>query len=133
MLDSGGFPTVQADVILDNGLIGRATAPFGASTGKREATELRDGDPKRYFGKGVLTAVHTIPDEIARELAGKEPAHKQEIDKILVELDGAWTKCPLGANAIGEGSGIGRRTSAVSILGRQRGKLAPVPQMNVMI
>ena len=73
VLDSRGFPTVQADVILDIGSVGRATAPAGASTGKREAAELRDGDPKRYSGKGVLQAVHNVQTYIARALTVKYP------------------------------------------------------------
>ncbi|MEX0802021.1 MAG: phosphopyruvate hydratase, partial [Candidatus Binatia bacterium] len=92
VLDSRGFPTVQADVILDNGMVGRATAPAGASTGKREAAELRDGDAKRYFGKGVLGAVRNVRGEIARELIGKDPTQQKEIDRILIELDGTANK-----------------------------------------
>src|SRR6266568_1062828 len=100
VLDSRGLPTVQADVILANGMVGRAMAPAGASTGKREASELRDGDPKRYFGKGVLRAVHNVRGEIARELVGQDPTQQKEIDRTLIELDGTANKRRLGANAI---------------------------------
>ena len=80
VLDSRGFPTVQTDVILENGMVGRATAPSGASTGKREASELRDGDAKRYLGKGVLNAVRNVRDEIARKLIGQDPTQQAKID-----------------------------------------------------
>src|SRR3990172_5052708 len=100
VLDSRGFPTVQADVILDNGLVGRATAPSGASTGKREAVELRDGDAKRYLGKGVLRAIRGIHDEIAPKLAGHAPTPQAEIDKSLIDLDGTGNKSRFGANSI---------------------------------
>jgi enolase-like protein len=100
VLDSRGMPTVQADVILDGGLLGRATAPAGASRGKREALELRDGDDKRYFGIGVLSAVRNIRGEIARALVGEDPTRQEEIDKLLIELDGSGNKGRLGANAI---------------------------------
>src|SRR3970040_3154896 len=99
-LDSRGFPTVQADVILDNGLVGRATAPSGASTGKREAAELRDGDTKRYLGKGVLRAIRGIYDEIAPRLAGHDPTQQAEIDRSLFDLDGTGEKSRVGANFI---------------------------------
>jgi enolase len=139
VLDSRGFPTVQADVILDNGMVGRATAPSGASTGKREASELRDGDAKRYFGKGVLGAVRNVRGEIARELIGKDPTQQKEIDRILIELDGTVNKGRLGANAIVAGSmAVARAGASASglplyrYLGGEDAVVLPVPQMNVI-
>jgi len=139
VLDSRGFPTVQADVILENGMVGRATAPAGASTGKREASELRDGDAKRYSGKGVLRAVRNVRDEIARELIGKDPTHQKEIDRILIELDGTANKGRLGANAIVAVSMAVARAGALAsgvplycYLGDDKANLLPVPQMNVI-
>jgi enolase len=139
VLDSRGFPTVQADVILDNGMVGRATAPSGASTGKREASELRDGDAKRYFGKGVLGAVRNVRGEIARELIGKDPTQQKEIDRILIELDGTANKGRLGANAIVAVSMAVARAGALAsglplyrYLGGEDAVVLPVPQMNVI-
>lgn len=99
ILDSRGNPTVEAKVILDNGISEKAAVPSGASTGKYEALELRDKDPNRFYGKGVLTAIKNIDKTIAPALLGKE-AHPQEIDKIMIELDGTNNKSRLGANAI---------------------------------
>jgi enolase len=139
VLDSRGTPTVQADVILDNGLVGRATAPAGASRGKREALELRDGDAKRYFGSGVLSAVRNVRDEIARALAGKDPTRQEEIDKLLIELDGTGNKGGLGANAIVAVSMAVARAAALAqglplyrYLGGEAVTLLPVPMMNVI-
>src|SRR5438132_7992769 len=100
ILDSRGNPTVEADVILSNGTMGRAAVPSGASTGEREALELRDGDPKRYGGKGVLKAVAHVNGEIAEEVQGTDARDQALIDRILVELDGTPNKGRLGANAI---------------------------------
>jgi len=139
VLDSRGFPTVQADVILDNGLIGRATAPSGASTGKREAVELRDGDAKRYLGKGVLRVIRGIHDEITPRLAGHDPTQQAKIDQILIDLDGTGNKGRLGANAIVAVSmAVARAGALVSgiplyqYLGGNEASLLPVPQMNVI-
>jgi len=139
VLDSRGLPTVQADVILANGLIGRAMAPAGASTGKREASELRDGDPKRYFGKGVLGAVHNVRGEIARALVGQDPTQQKEIDRTLIELDDTANKGRLGANAIVAVSMAVARAGALAsgvplyrYLGGDKANLLPVPQMNVI-
>jgi enolase 1/2/3 len=139
VLDSRGVPTVQADVILDNKHVGRATAPAGASRGKREASELRDDDDKRYFGKGVLAAVGHVRDEIAKALIGKDPAKQTEIDKILIELDGTGNKGRLGANAIVAVSMAVARAGALAsgvplyqYLGGDEARLLPVPQMNVI-
>jgi enolase len=126
-------------VILDNDMVGRATAPAGASTGKREASELRDGDAKRYSGKGVLRAVRNVRDEIARELIGKDPTQQKEIDRTLIELDGTANKGRLGANAIVAISMAVARAGAMAsgvalyrYLGDDKANLLPVPQMNVI-
>jgi enolase len=100
VLDSRGNPTVEADVVLESGATGRAAVPSGASTGSREAIELRDGDPKRYFGKGVLKAVEYVNTEIAEALLGLDGEEQTRIDHILCELDGTENKSRLGANAM---------------------------------
>src|SRR5213593_4494210 len=100
ILDSRGNPTVEADVVLVSGDRGRAAVPSGASTGEHEAVELRDGDPKRYGGKGVLKAVANINDVIARELKGLDALDQRGIDQKLIELDGTANKSKLGANAL---------------------------------
>jgi enolase len=100
ILDSRGNPTVEADVVLESGATGRAAVPSGASTGSREAIELRDGDPKRYFGKGVLKAVEYVNTEIAEALLGLDGEEQTRIDHILCELDGTENKSRLGANAM---------------------------------
>jgi len=100
ILDSRGNPTVEADVFLDDGNYGRAAVPSGASTGSLEAIELRDKDPKRFLGKGVLKAVANVSKIIAPALIGKSPLNQQEIDQLLIELDGTENKANLGANAL---------------------------------
>ena len=100
VLDSRGNPTVEADVILENGILGRAIVPSGASTGQREALELRDGDQSRYMGKGVLKAVDFIKNEINKSLCGMDVSNQKNIDQIMIELDGTDTKSRLGANSI---------------------------------
>ncbi|RMR03958.1 Enolase [Pseudomonas savastanoi pv. glycinea] len=100
VLDSRGNPTVEADVLLDNGIIGSACAPSGASTGSREALELRDGDKSRYLGKGVLKAVANINGPIRDLLLGKDPVDQQSLDRAMIALDGTENKASLGANAI---------------------------------
>ncbi|AKJ98732.1 MULTISPECIES: phosphopyruvate hydratase [Pseudomonas] len=100
VLDSRGNPTVEADVLLDNGIIGSACAPSGASTGSREALELRDGDKGRYLGKGVLKAVANINGPIRDLLLGKDPADQKALDQAMIKLDGTENKATLGANAI---------------------------------
>ncbi len=100
ILDSRGNPTVEADVILASGLIGTACAPSGASTGSREALELRDGNKERYNGKGVLKAVATINGVISQKLSGFDPAEQQKIDQTMIDLDSSETKKNLGANTI---------------------------------
>lgn len=139
VLDSRGMPTVQADVILDNGLVGRATAPAGASKGKREALERRDADPRRYLGMGVLQAVRNIRGEMASKLVGREPTEQDKIDQMLVKLDGTGNKGRLGANAIVAVSMAVARAAASAAgiplyryLADGTATLLPVPQMNVI-
>ncbi|MDH2925091.1 enolase [Nicoletella semolina] len=100
IIDSRGNPTVEAEVHLDGGFVGLAAAPSGASTGSREALELRDGDKSRFLGKGVLKAVSAVNNEIAQALIGKEGSNQAEIDQIMIDLDGTENKSKFGANAI---------------------------------
>src|SRR5262245_16376805 len=100
ILDSRGMPTVESDVFLADGFMGRAAVPSGASTGQYEALELRDGDAKRYMGKGVRKAVQNILDKIAPALTGKDASNQNEIDQLMIQLDGNPNKANLGANAI---------------------------------
>ncbi len=100
VIDSRGNPTIEADVILSSGVMGTACAPSGASTGSREALELRDGDSKRYLGKGVQIAIQGIHDQIAPALKGQNPVDQEAIDRLMIELDGTDNKSKLGANAI---------------------------------
>src|SRR5438876_9445111 len=139
ILDSRGNPTVEADVILVSGLRGRAAVPSGASTGEHEAVELRDGDPQRYGGKGVLRAVHNVSDLIARALKGMDARDQGEVDRTLIELDGTATKSKLGANAILAVSLATARAAAndqnlplYRYLGGENAKTLPVPMMNIV-
>ncbi len=139
VLDSRANPTVEVDVILDCGAIGRASIPSGASTGSFEAVELRDKDKKRYLGKGVLTAVQNVREKIAPALKGKDALDQGEIDRILVELDGTDNKGKLGANAILGASLANARAAADALglplyryLGGVNGNLIPVPMMNIL-
>jgi len=100
VLDSRGNPTVEAHVELDDGTIGSAIVPSGASTGEREAVELRDGDEKRYGGKGVRKAVENVESKIGPLLVGKDALDQRAIDRLMIELDGTPNKAGLGANAI---------------------------------
>src|SRR2546428_3979561 len=100
VIDSRGNPTVEADVILDGGALGRAAVPSGASTGEHEALELRDGDKSKYLGKGVLKAVANVNQEIAKAVVGLDATDQRALDKRMIELDGTPTKSRLGANAI---------------------------------
>ncbi len=139
ILDSRGNPTVQADVILDNGIIGTAAVPSGASTGEREAIELRDGDPSRYGGKGVLKAVENIHKELKPALLGREVSAQTEIDQRMIELDGTENKGRLGANAMLAVS-LGAAYAAAQAeglplyryLGGQGPFTLPVPMMNII-
>src|SRR5437588_12518734 len=100
VIDSRGNPTVEADVILDGGALGRAAVPSGASTGEHEALELRDGDKSKYLGKGVLKAVANANHEIAKSVASLDAADQRALDHKMISLDGTATKSRLGANAI---------------------------------
>ena len=100
ILDSRGNPTVECDVLLESGTMGRAAVPSGASTGSREAIELRDGDPKRYLGKGVLKAVEHINTEISESVLGLDASEQAFLDKALIDLDGTDNKSRMGANAM---------------------------------
>ncbi|MHB8346821.1 MAG: phosphopyruvate hydratase [Acidiferrobacterales bacterium] len=141
ILDSRGNPTVEADVVLASGARGRAAVPSGASTGEREAVELRDGDRKRYGGKGVLTAVKHVNEDIRRILRGKDACDQAAIDRAMIDLDGTPNKGRLGANAILAVSLACARAAAADaglplyryLGGGGRGKMVmPVPQMNVV-
>src|ERR1700693_2092609 len=139
IIDSRGNPTVEADVTLTSGAIGRAAVPSGASTGEHEALELRDGDKKRYLGKGVLKAVNNINEVIAPELEGMDASEQRDIDNIMIALDGTPTKAKLGANAILAVSMAAARAAAQSLtvplyryLGGIGANLLPVPQMNIL-
>src|SRR3989441_5412627 len=139
ILDSRGNPTVEADVILVGGTVGRAAVPSGASTGKHEAVELRDGDPRRYAGKGVLKAVHNVNALVARALKGMDVRDQGEIDRTLIELDGTTTQSKLGANAILAVSLATARAAAndqnlplYRYLGGENAKTLPVPMMNIV-
>ena len=139
ILDSRGNPTVEADVVLKGGARGRAAVPSGASTGEHEAVELRDDDPKRYGGKGVLKAVHNVNDVIARELKGKDALDQAAIDRALLELDGTPNKSNLGANALLAVSMANARAGAnyqklplYRYLGGADANTLPVPMMNII-
>ncbi|MGA8183662.1 MAG: phosphopyruvate hydratase [Terriglobia bacterium] len=139
ILDSRGNPTVEAEVRLRDGASARAAVPSGASTGEHEAIELRDGDKRRYQGKGVLQAVENINTVIAREMGGHEASRQSEIDERLIELDGTPNKSNLGANAILAVSMAVCRAAARSAglplyryLGGISARVLPVPQMNVL-
>lgn len=139
VLDSRGNPTVEVEVLLESGAVGRAIVPSGASTGQKEALELRDHDPKRYLGKGVLKAVDHVNSVIAREIIGLEALHQKEIDEILIALDGTPNKSRLGANAIlGVSMAVARASAnelGVSLyryLGGINASKLPVPLMNVI-
>jgi enolase len=139
ILDSRGNPTVEADVLLADGSLGRAAVPSGASTGEHEAVELRDGDPGRYLGKGVRRAVDNIHQEIAPTLAGADASRQAQIDRMMIALDGTANKSRLGANAILAVSLATARAAAASqqaplyrYLGGVPACLLPVPLMNIL-
>jgi enolase len=139
ILDSRGNPTVEADVILNDGSMGRAAVPSGASTGVHEAVELRDGDPKRYLGKGTRKAAQHVSKEIARAITGMEASCQEEIDLKMIKLDGTKNKGRLGANAILAVSMAVARAAAESqntplyrYLGGVSASLLPVPMFNIL-
>jgi len=139
ILDSRGNPTVEAEVYLADGSVGRASVPSGASTGIYEACELRDADPGRYLGKGVSNAVHNINTEIAQALVGKNALDQAAIDRSLIELDGTPNKSRLGANAILAVSLANAKAAAASLglslyryIGGSNAKVLPLPMMNIL-
>ncbi len=138
ILDSRGNPTVEVDCILDSGILGRAAVPSGASTGEKEALELRDGNKKRYLGKGVLKAVDNVNTVIASKIKGLTPDFTK-IDKLLIELDGTENKSKLGANAIlgvslavAKAQASSKKQPLYKFLGGTRANILPVPLMNIL-
>jgi enolase len=139
IIDSRGNPTVEAEVILNTGECGRASVPSGASTGSREAMELRDKDTKRYLGKGVLKAVTYIRDDLSKALKGFEVTHQQEIDDVMIMLDGTENKEKLGANsllavslAVAKAGAQSCKEPLYEYLGKQSHYQLPVPMMNII-
>ena len=139
ILDSRGNPTVEVDVILEDGSFGRAAVPSGASTGEHEAVELRDGDADRYLGKGVTKAVENVDGPIAEALIGMDATDQRQIDSILIALDGTETKSALGANAmLGASMAVAKAAAEFhglplfQYLGGVRATLLPTPMMNIL-
>jgi enolase len=139
ILDSRGNPTVEVDIALESGASGRAAVPSGASTGAHEAVELRDGDKKRYLGKGVLNAVEAVNGEIQDAIGGLDGADQVRIDQIMIELDGTPNKARLGANAIlGVSLAIAKAAAAEAglplyrYIGGSQARVLPVPMMNII-
>ena len=139
ILDSRGNPTVEVDVILSDGKMGRAAVPSGASTGVAEAVELRDGDRSRYMGKGVKKAVANVNGIIAGKVKGMDPLHQEEIDTLMIRLDGTKNKGNLGANAIlgvslavAKAAAASKGRSLFRYLGGDEARLLPVPMMNIL-
>jgi enolase len=139
IIDSRGNPTVEADVVLESGVLGRAAVPSGASTGTREAVELRDGDKKRYGGKGVLKAVEHVNTVLKQALIGRDSRDQAGIDARMIELDGTDTKGRLGANALlaislanAHAAAADAREPLYKYLGKGREPVMPVPMMNII-
>ena len=139
VLDSRGNPTVEVDVLLDDGSFGRAAVPSGASTGAHEAVELRDGDKARYLGKGVLKAVKGVNTEISDALLGRDAEDQRDIDAVMIELDGTENKARLGANAIlgtslavAKAAANARGLPLYSYIGGVSAHVLPVPMMNII-
>ncbi len=139
IIDSRGNPTVEVDVTLTSGVMGRAAVPSGASTGSREAIELRDKDPKRFQGKGVLKAVAHVNDTIASTLHGKDASQQSAIDRIMIELDGTPNKAKLGANAIlavsmacAKVAALDKKIPLYEYFSHDHQCLMPVPMMNII-
>ena len=139
ILDSRGNPTVEVDVTLESGAAGRAAVPSGASTGEHEAIELRDGDKKRFLGKGVQKAVKNVTEKILPELLGLDALDQLTVDRTMLELDGTETKSKLGANAILAVSLANAKAAAAALgqplfkyLGGPNAKVLPVPMANVI-
>ncbi|MFC1643896.1 phosphopyruvate hydratase [Candidatus Omnitrophota bacterium] len=139
ILDSRGNPTVEVDVILEDGSLGRAAVPSGASTGEHEAVELRDGDKTRYMGKGVTKAVANVNTEIAAKVKGMDATGQEALDKVLIDLDGTPNKRRLGANAIlgvsmaaAKAAAVSRKLPLFKYLGGDDAKILPIPMMNII-
>jgi enolase len=139
ILDSRGNPTVEVDVLTENGVLGRAAVPSGASTGAHEAVELRDGDKKKYLGKGVLKAVENVNDVIADQLIGIEAALQAHIDHMLIRIDGTENKGKLGANAtlavsmaVAKAAALERELPLYRYLGGVNAVTLPIPMMNIL-
>jgi len=139
ILDSRGNPTIEAEVVLNDYAVGRAAVPSGASTGEREATELRDGDPKRFGGKGVLKAVENVNSVIAGAVKGKDFENQRQLDYFLIDLDGTENKSRLGANAIlsvslafARAAANFHETDLLYYIGGCNANLLPVPCMNII-
>lgn len=139
ILDSRGNPTIEVDVILDNGILGRAAIPSGASTGSKEAVELRDGDKNRYLGKGVLKAVNNVNKIIAPKLIGKDPKKQKSIDYLMIDLDGTENKAKLGANAllgvslaVAKAAAQDKGMSIFKYLGGKDARRLPIPFFNIL-
>ena len=139
ILDSRGNPTVEVDVVLEDGTMGRAAVPSGASTGAHEAVEKRDGDKSRYFGKGVLEACNAVNGEIAENLVGMDATEQVEIDSMMIELDGTKNKSRLGANAIlGVSLAVAKAAADFTsqplfrYVGGTSARMLPVPMMNII-
>ncbi len=139
ILDSRGYPTVEVDVKLSNGVVGRAAVPSGASTGVYEALELRDGNQFDYMGKGVSKAVDNVNIIIAPEMIGENPAHQQDLDALMLSLDGTDNKSRLGANAIlgvsmaiARAASLGYRMPLYRYLGGIEARIMPTPMMNIL-
>ena len=139
IIDSRGNPTVEVDVKLDSGVIGRASVPSGASTGVHEAVELRDGDSNRYNKKGVLKAVYNVNNDIKNKIVGMDANNQKEIDEVLIKLDGSENKSNLGANAIlgvslavAKAQAVENKESFYKYLGGDDAKVLPVPMMNIL-
>ncbi|MBU1081283.1 MAG: phosphopyruvate hydratase, partial [Spirochaetes bacterium] len=139
ILDSRGNPTIEVDVVLEDGTLGRAAVPSGASTGEYEAVELRDGDKKRYLGKGVLKAVENVNNIIAGEICGLDCTEQVDIDRTMIDLDGTENKAKLGANAIlGVSMAVARAAAdyldvpLYKYLGGAHTTLLPVPMANII-
>src|SRR5215204_5872611 len=139
IIDSRGNPTIEAEVVLEDGTTGRAAVPSGASTGENEAVELRDGDKLRYLGKGVLKAVENVNEKIGRELEGLDALDQTQVDQVMIALDGSENKSNLGANAILAVSLANARAAAAiqelplyRYIGGTNAKTLPVPMMNIL-
>ena len=139
ILDSRGNPTIEVDVELESGIVGRAAVPSGASTGENEAVELRDGDKSRYLGKGVLNAVENVNNIIATEITGLDVFDQVGIDQLMIQLDGTPTKAKLGANAllgvsmaVAKAGALATNLPLYKYIGGTNAKTLPVPMMNIL-